>query len=328
MRIAHFGRYAQGATDIVRSMFLSLKKSGHVVQEWNLGAHPEWVYNPHRCLGGNGPVYIRLSRIRSRLMRFRPHLIICNAGGYTFSKKDFLWLKKRGIPVLGITLSDPDVFPTVSRYSRHFTWHATNSLLAYRRYKQLGHRNVHYFPFGIDERFFRQRPVHSRFKCDVAVIAHGRRDRYPLAWKLVKNFDTKLYGNSWPFPKNSPGPVRGEDWFRAAYSAKMLVNFPRTVKGYTNVKVGIFEAAATGRLVFTQYFPEMRRFFRYSKEIVGYSSSEDLIKKIRYYLNHLQEAKKIARAGRERCWREHTWTRRFHKLFREIGIYHRLSRRR
>ncbi|MBS2967897.1 polysaccharide pyruvyl transferase family protein [Metabacillus sp. KIGAM252] len=321
LRIAHFGRYGEGDTDIVRSMFLSLVQMGHEVQEWNTGIHPEWTYAPKKHGGGNGPIYVRLRIIREKLMKFRPDLIICNAGGLTFSRSDMDWLKNNGIPVLGISLSDPDVFPTVSQYADRFTWHATNAMLAYEKYKKQGSTNIYYMPFGIDSRFFEERPAYSKFAADVAIIGHGRRDRYPIASALCQNFNTKLYGVKWPYPGHAMGEVRGDDWFKAAYSTKMLVNFPRTVKGHTNIKVGILEAAATGKLLFTEYFEEMKNLFEYGEEIVAYHSKEDLIGKIKYFLEHPEEAERIGSNAKQRCLRDHTWEKRIEKLFSEIGIY-------
>ena len=223
---------------------------------------------------------------------------------------------KRQAPVVGITLSDPDVFPTVSTYAHQFTLHTTNSVGALERYRALGHENTVLMPFAVDSRFFVPRPVAAEYEADVAVIGHGRPDRLDVVKRLRKVFKTRVYGQRWP--KWSQGPVRGEDWFRAAYSARCLINFPRTAAGYTNVKVGVFEATATGRLLFTEYFDEMRRYFEYDKEIVGYSDTDELIEKIRYYLDHPSKAKKIAQAGQLRCAAEHTWARRLSQLFQTL----------
>ncbi|MFU7592312.1 CgeB family protein [Priestia sp. RMT2NF4] len=321
LRIAHFGRYGEGSTDIVKSMLLSLREMGHIVQEWDTGTHPEWVSNPYKRHGGNGPVYILLDLIRNELMDFKPDLIICNAGGHTFTLRDMNWLKSRKIQILGITLSDPDVMNTVSKYSKNFTWHATNSLVAYEEYKKRKFTNIYYMPFGIDYRFFKERSPISKYKTDVAIIGHGRKDRYPIVEALCKNFDVRLYGNEWPYSHYSMGPVRGDEWFKAAYSAKILINFPRTIKGYTNVKVGILEAAATGKLLFTEYFDEMQGLFEYGHEIIGYNSKKDLIEKIKHYLLHSEEAERIGQNAKARCLRDHTWVQRFNKLFLELNIF-------
>src|SRR5690625_1418879 len=281
LKITFIGKYTEGATGVVRSIFMGLQELGHTIQEINVQQRRKNLRNdrPHR--GGHGPNYIHLGKIRQELLAFQPELILLCAGGYTFTPQDMALLQKF-CPVVGITLSDPDVFPTVSTYCHTFSYHTTNSIIAYERYRSHGLTNTILMPFGVDSRFFLPRPVDPQFRCDVAVIGHAHKQRFPLARRLVEEFDVRLHGRNWPW--NTTGPVRGEDWFRAAYSARFLVNFPTTRAGYTNVKVGILEAVSTGRLLFTEHFSEMARYFEYDKEIVGYRDDDDLVRKIRFYL--------------------------------------------
>lgn len=287
------------------------------VQEVNVAGRHDLLANPAQHRGGNGPVYVRLPRIAQGLSAFRPDVIVLCAGGLTFAP-DEMAQAKRLCPVIGITLSDPDVFATVSRYAGLFSWHTTNSPLALSWYRTQGIRNTLLLPFAVDSRFFVPRPVHDMYRADVAVIGHGWPERLPLARRLVDEFGARLYGINWPW--SSPGPVYGEDWFRAAWSARCLVNFPRTRAGHINVKVGLFESTATGRLVLTEHFDEASLYFRYGKEILGYRDPDDLVGQLRYYLQHPEEASRVAAAGQLRCATEHTWSRRLHVLLTQTGI--------
>jgi len=47
---------------------------------------------------------------------------------------------------------------------------------------------------------------------------------------------------------------------------------------------------------------------------------DDLIQKIRYYLQHPDETEAIRRKGRERALCEHTWEARFARIFRLLGL--------
>ena len=49
-------------------------------------------------------------------------------------------------------------------------------------------------------------------------------------------------------------------------------------------------------------------------------SRSDLAEKIAYYLRHDSEAEKIRKAGCRRARSEHTWQKRFKRVFREIGL--------
>lgn len=314
-RIAFIGRYTEGSTGIIRSIYMGLQELGHTVYEINVGARPKLLSNPHRRMGGHGPIYVSYTALSNELTAFQPDLIICCAGGLTFTNQDLTEVRKLA-PLLGITLSDPDVFPTVQTYAAGFDFHTTNSVLALERYRQRGITNTLLMPFAIDSRFFVPRPIDPAYETDVAVIGHARPSRIALSKQLSERFKTTFYGRNWPHA--SRGPVHGEEWFKAAYSTKMLVNFPSTGAGYTNVKVGVFEAAATGRLLFTRYFDEMTRYFEYDKEIVGFHDDSELLDKIEFYLAHPDQAEKIAKAGQLRCAENHTWARRLADLLAEI----------
>ncbi len=316
-RITYICRYVPGVNEVLKGIHNGLLELGCQVQELNLTGKIPCLYNPYRRQGGHGPVYVRLERVLPAIREFKPQLIVFGGGGLTFDENDMATIKQH-CGVIGMTLSDPDVYPTVSSYAGMYDFHTTNSLQAFDQYVKEGHSNIHFMPFAVDNRYFTPRETAPQFRCEVAVIGHARPDRLPLAEKLTREFDTILYGKNWPY--RSLGPVSGENWFRAAYGASCLVNFPTTGAGHTNVKIGVFEATAAGRLLFTQYFEEMSRYFQYDKEIIGYHDEEDLLTKLRYYLTHPAEASAVAAAGRARTARDHTWRRRFAELFASLNV--------
>ena len=69
-----------------------------------------------------------------------------------------------------------------------------------------------------------------------------------------------------------------------------------------------------------EYMEELEEFFEIGNEIVCYFNTEDLIDKVRYYLEHDEERQRIQKAGHERCLRDHTWHNRFNAAFREMGL--------
>ncbi|WP_404449354.1 glycosyltransferase [Sutcliffiella horikoshii] len=317
LKIVFIGRYTEGRTGIVKSIYLGLEEHGHELLEINLSQRPSLIYNPHKNFGGHGPVYVKWELIKEEIIAFEPDVILFCAGGLTFEKPVLDELKKY-CSIIGFTLSDPDVFPTVQSFVGEFDHHTTNSPLAIEMYKNAGIHNTHYMPFAIDSRFFTpHRPI-FKYKSDVSIIGHFRPNRLETAKALQENFRCKIFGRGWPIP--SMGPVYDDEWFKAMYSTKMVVNFPLTGAGYTNVKVGIFEAAATGRLIFTEYFEEMEHFFEYGKEIIAYSDQADLMKKIRYFLQHTDEAEAIGLAGQKKCADNHTWKHRLETFFKEVRL--------
>jgi spore maturation protein CgeB len=59
--------------------------------------------------------------------------------------------------------------------------------------------------------------------------------------------------------------------------------------------------------VVTNRFPAVEPYLEFGKELVGFDSTDDLLRKVRHLLDHPEEAAAIRRAGRERVLRDHTW---------------------
>src|SRR5208283_3293566 len=90
--------------------------------------------------------------------------------------------------------------------------------------------------------------------------------------------------------------------------------------GVTQVKLRDFEVPAAGGFYLVERVKEYDEFFRAGVEVETWGTFEELIDKIRYYLSHDAERRRIALAGRQRAVAEHTWEKRFAVLFAELGL--------
>ena len=115
------------------------------------------------------------------------------------------------------------------------------------------------------------------------------------------------------------GLIYGDDVLAALNSAKTTVLFFRTGGGHALVKVGLFDFAAAGALVVTNRFAEVEPYLAYGREIVGFDSTADLLRQVRYYLAHPAEAEEIRRAGRARVLAEHTWPAVWPRILARLG---------
>ena len=87
-----------------------------------------------------------------------------------------------------------------------------------------------------------------------------------------------------------------------------------------HVRLRDFEAPMCRTCHLTGYTDEIAEFYELGKEIDTYSSSEELIEKTKFYLDHPDDAEKLRDAGYQRALRDHTWERRFELLFKEIAL--------
>ena len=93
-----------------------------------------------------------------------------------------------------------------------------------------------------------------------------------------------------------------------------------TEERIVQIRLRDFEIPMSGGFYLVEYMEELEEFFAIGKEIVCYTDPEDLVKKVKYYLEHDSERERIRRAGHERCLRDHTWHKRFEMAFKHMGV--------
>jgi len=93
-----------------------------------------------------------------------------------------------------------------------------------------------------------------------------------------------------------------------------------TEERIVQIRLRDFEVPMSGGFYMVEYMEELEEFFDIGKEIVCYSDPEDLVGKIKYYLEHDNQREEIRRAGHKRALRNHTWHQRFEMAFRQMGM--------
>ncbi|MBT9156293.1 MAG: Spore protein YkvP [Firmicutes bacterium] len=321
MKVLHFGSYWMGENDIVTLMAKDLATvcEAKIIDTGLYTGKPSpWVVkdaNPAlRTVN-----WLRDDRVREAVASFGPDVVVCNAGAMSLTPGMHQELRAQGIVTVGIALSDPDVFATQGKlYAHLFDSYYTNAEASLIDYATIGVK-AKLLPFAASASFHRPMPEVKR-KYDIIIVGHARADRLPVVAELDKHFKVGLYGKGWRrwgiVPRGHQ--VNGEEQVRALNSGKSYLSFAQTVAGYTNVKVGLFEAVACGTPVFTQVFPEMERYFAYEREIIGFTSVPELVAKLKHHLAHPASLATIAENARSRLLREHTWTKRWEQVLRNV----------
>lgn len=83
-----------------------------------------------------------------------------------------------------------------------------------------------------------------------------------------------------------------------------------------------FEIPMSGGLQIINYTDEIASYFEENKEIILYKSEEELISKVKFYLqdSQMKTRQKMKVAARKRAESEHTWTNRFTEVFKILGV--------
>jgi spore maturation protein CgeB len=305
----HIGGYWRGPNDMVRQMMLGLRAAGAEVYEYNTDVNPDALDCDGRDYdrGRLGPVWLRWEELRAAIQGFRPDLIVCNAGGLSF-RPDTARLLRQSSMTLGIALSDPDVFAaSTSRIAPNFDLFLTNAAACVPEYRAMG-VNADLLALATNEEFFHPVPPRAELACQVLVIGRAHPDRIQPVRRLFENFKVHLYGEGWETHQlPSRGTLYGDELLAALNSAQVSVIFSRTPAGHAIGKVALFDFAAGGALVATEYLPELEHYFEYGREIIGFADADELIARIHYYVSRPEEARVVREAGRKRVLSQHVW---------------------
>jgi glycosyltransferase involved in cell wall biosynthesis len=185
-------------------------------------------------------------------------------------------------------------------------------------YVPIGFSPARYRPLELDP------ATRQKFEADVCFIGglskqfHAQRRGW-VEHALRNGINMKVWGGYREHFTDSPilnvwqGQIWGEAQVQALCSAKIGLNFhvdhePGELDRGLNLRA--FELAACGVFQLLQRVPSVGEFFREDEEIVCFDSREEMVDKIRFYLQNDNERARIAQNARARALRDHTWDQR------------------
>jgi hypothetical protein len=265
-----------------------------------------------------------LSQVKESLRTGVIHLVIGQMWAYTVDPDALRELQEMGLIVVNISMDDRHAF---KGHKVDGKWTGTAGLvgsinLACTAAKECclwylveGCPSI-YLPEASDPELFK--PLNGDKLYDVSFIGKA----YGVRPKIVKAIEktgihVECFGIGWP-----NGVIPAEK-MPEVFSRSRIVLGVGTV-GYTNdfyaLKMRDFDGPMSGSLYITHDNPDLYDLYEIDKEILTYRTPEECVEKIRYYLDHSCEAEAIAKTGWERAAREHTWEKRFEKIFLTIGL--------
>ncbi|HTD14174.1 MAG TPA: glycosyltransferase [Chthoniobacterales bacterium] len=212
-------------------------------------------------------------------------------------------------------------------------------------YRQIGARPI-YCQEAANPDVYRPYSETESYEAGFVGQAYGERPDW-IAWLAERGRDVRVWGYGWEnFAKRRPS-LNPRRWGRKDGSPRipkrliggiltdeeMVQTFSRTkvnlgfaacwtagTKRISQVRLRDFEVPMSGGFYITEYQDEIPEFFEIDSEIVCYRDREELFDKIKFYVGHPELRDKIRQAGRHRCLNEHTWAKRFERVFHTIGL--------
>lgn len=197
----------------------------------------------------------------------------------------------------------------------HYDVLITTKSYEVQKYKESGARQAVYIQQGYDPLIFKPYDVNpntrERLESDVCFVGHCERHYYHCIRTIAKAVDNIAvwgWGNWGRCAMLHP-------WLKSVYRGSSIWNIDYA-KALCCAKIGLglltkgvpeksttrtYEITACGTFMLAERTDEHMALFEEGKEAEFFDSDEELLDKVKYYLVHADERKRIARAGRERC---------------------------
>lgn len=289
-----------GSTDPHYFWFKALKQLGHQVKIFPLNRFPQLKL-------------IKSWQLQQEILKFKPDKIFFSAG------KDAVYPIPRtiffcGVPLAWLSASEQQTGLLADLVVTNDDRHALS-------WQQLGVKKAINLPIsGIDPVVFKRTTAKTIPVSFVGSLFPDRQQQLSQITKLYP--DLKIWGWLPPRVKLLPSlkaHYQGEAWgaqLRRIYAQSLISLNLSPTHMHQGGNIRPFEIAASRALLLTdQLNPD---WYRAGKEAVVFTSAENCVQKIHYYLNHPQPRKAIALKGWQRTIKDHTYFARFSRLIADI----------
>ncbi|MBF6568116.1 MAG: glycosyltransferase [Candidatus Binataceae bacterium] len=265
-----------------------------------------------RLLGRPSGYHALNKALLDRALEFHPNLVLIGKG--QFISPDTLKAIREATGAVLVNWATDDPFnpcntsPNLVNSIPLYDLYVSTKLAVIPDLKRVGVNNT-YVRFGYKPEVHYPETLTSaseqdRFACEVAFIGGADADRVPYFEKLLRGIPglkLVLYGGYWNrYPALRPywrGEVFGREYRLAVAGAKIVVNLVRRGNRDDHV-MRTFELPACGAFVLAERSVTHCELFKENVEAAFFSSPDEMVERIRYYLPRDEERRSIAEAGR------------------------------
>jgi len=252
-------------------------------------------------------------------------VIVCYLSGHTAKPEVLEKIKKFEIPMINLAFDDERKFASrkgkdgirrgVKEICKYFDISVTTSKSAIKKYLVEG-CNPLYSYLGVNDEIYIKKNIPKKYDVSFIGANYGVRGEY-IEYLRKKGINVYTRGNGW-----KEGFASQEEIIDIFNASKIVLGFATVGKNddIYIIKGRDFEAPMCGSFYITSYHDELNEWYEVGKEIETYSSKEELLEKIRYYLENEKKRENIAKKGYERCTNTYTSKYFFDTLFNKVGI--------
>lgn len=252
-------------------------------------------------------------------------IIVCYLSGHSTTPDVLSKIQAYGIPIINESLDDERKFINkrgkdgfvkgMKDICKYFTLSLTTSKSALIKYEVEG-ANPIYKDYAGNEKIYKN--LHLEKLYDVCFIGsdYGIRRQY-IEYLRQQGISVYTKGDGW-----EEGFAQDDEMIEIFNRSKIVLGFS-TVGSSDDINIlkgRDFEVPLTGSFYITGYHEELKEYFELGLDIETYASKENLLQKIRYYLENEKKRETIALCGYTKCSKLYTAKKSYEKIFGYLGL--------
>lgn len=252
-------------------------------------------------------------------------VIDCHLSGHSTTPKTLEKIKGFGIPMINESLDDERKFRSkkgkdgfyrgMKDVCKYFDISLTTSKSAIVKYLVEG-ANPIYKDYAGNEKIYKNFNLEKKYDVGFVGAIYGIRGEY-VKYLQENGINVYAKGNGW-----ENGFATDEEMVKIFNKSKIVLGFSTVGKNddINILKGRDFEVPFTGSMYLTGYHEELKEYFDLEKDIETYTSKEDLLKKVKYYIGNGEERELIAKNGYEKCINNYTAKKSYEKVFGYLNL--------
>jgi spore maturation protein CgeB len=223
----------------------------------------------------------------------------------------------------------PVTYLNIAKYAHFNLISSTGQLDMFR---SNGVPNVGYWQIGYNPQLhFPEKQLRSSFDFDVVFLGNvnpkenypGHNERMTTMYTLRRTFGNRfgLFGNHWPKDLGCLGAVELPSACPQAYHrsfCSLSVSHYNQLDHYFSDR--LLMCLASGRPTVCWKFPKVHSYFVDRCDLLMAEGPDDVVQKVKYLLDHPDEANYIGASGAAKVFAEHTYFSRISELLDMVGL--------
>ena len=277
-------------------------------------------------------------KLLSIASKYKPDIFL-ESGGWNILPEAIEDMRQMGITTALWTIDPPRIFDSIIKAAPHYDFVFTQGSEASEILQNYNIRNLHWLPFACDPDY--HKPVNltdnekRQYSCDICFVGSGWPSLYPERIELLTNlsdYNLGIWGPGWnKIDNKSPlrkyiraGFTKPEEWTKIFSASKIIFHShfrdPKGVVPCYQASPRVFEALSCGGFLVVDEQRDVLRLFVNGEDLVVFKNINDLKRIIEYYLINDDKARSIARNGKEKVLKNHTFKHRVNTMLTIINL--------